>query len=227
MLQMNCKLCVQPETLVDSHIIPRGIHKKLKSKNGKYGGYAFLPNKIKTNHQSDLKEYLLCADCEKILNRIETPSLKFLSNQEENFTQIIITPQQANYLLPFVFSVFWRASVSGVCAAYNLPYDIENNIRLALYNENPSQLPNFQLNIRSANIKKGLIISPWRLLWEGAFPPSSYFFANGLIFSFHEVLGSSSASSTDCLNLQTGGLITKALFHEEDMIDSCIKALNK
>ena len=224
---MNCKLCQQPKTLVDSHIIPRGIHKKLKSKNGKYGGYALLPNKIKTNHQSDLKEYLLCIDCELILNRLETPSLKYLGNLEDDFTQIHITPQEAIYLLPFVFSIFWRASVSGVCSAYRLPLGIENNIRHALYTEDPGQLPNFKLNIRSANIKKGLIISPWRLSWEGVFPPSSYFFANGLIFSFHEVPGSSSVGPTDCLNLKSGGIITKALLHEEDMINSCIKELNK
>lgn len=72
----KCALCDDKEIkLVDSHIIPKLVYKRIKSKkNSRFRNYY----NIKDIFQDGEKKPMLCASCEKFFNSFETPYANYI-----------------------------------------------------------------------------------------------------------------------------------------------------
>jgi len=75
----QCALCGREDRLCDSHVIPEFIYKPLYSARRRMVGFLFKNGEIKRRYlQKGLREKLLCAECEELLNtRYEQPSLSY------------------------------------------------------------------------------------------------------------------------------------------------------
>ncbi|MCC5906213.1 MAG: hypothetical protein JJU13_08410 [Balneolaceae bacterium] len=102
---MTCSLCNKPDVeLQNSHIIPKFIFRFIK----KTGGSDFLrfaenPNK---RVQDGFKRYLLCLDCEQLLNTWETDFSKQLFYPYYDNKEIILNYN--DWLIKFCVSISWR-----------------------------------------------------------------------------------------------------------------------
>ncbi len=118
----KCKLCEKNTNLEQSHIIPKFIYKWLKETSATgYLRFGQNPNK---RIQDGFKEYLLCGDCEDLLNKWET---EFATN--------IFHPLMAgknnyfnyrSWFLKFVVSLSWRSLL--YCKKIGLPHFTEEQI---------------------------------------------------------------------------------------------------
>lgn len=126
-----CKLCNQVGPLQGSHIIPRAIHKQLKTPAQNVR--AILPGVLKKKNQQDLMEFMLCEVCEGRFNRFETPTMAWTKRRFPAAACPVSVPTEiVPELLPFIQSIFWRASVSSSCFNYELPPKLEEALRVAL-----------------------------------------------------------------------------------------------
>jgi hypothetical protein len=124
---MVCALCLQERPLSESHLIPAAAHRLLKERNE-----LIVVASDKTFHSSkEIKERLLCDDCERLLNRHESYFLKLALQPDGTFplrnmlehaptlmrdddvlvrdtTTLDLDVERLSY---FVLSVFWRGSV--------------------------------------------------------------------------------------------------------------------
>ncbi|MEC6824658.1 hypothetical protein VXS02_14600 [Photobacterium piscicola] len=109
-------MCDSLDELQESHIIPRSIFKSLKRKSGqlaKVNGVSGVPL-IKEN--SDLKELLLCKNCEQFLSaNYEQYGTRLFKNpngvtKKENHIEFSDFEYEKYYL--YLISILWRASVS-------------------------------------------------------------------------------------------------------------------
>lgn len=91
----KCGLCHKSKSLELSHIIPRLLSKNIRKTPSKV--YTVIGGK--TNHpvQDTQKELLLCSDCEKKFNKLET----YYSNYFKY-------PNYDNRLYSFLLSILWR-----------------------------------------------------------------------------------------------------------------------
>ena len=113
-----CALCLKKKTLLRSHIIPRSFFRMAKS------GESYLlkleEDGCPRGDNADLKERLLCAQCEEFLNvSYERESVAFLtgrSKKEVIRSERGVTLVGLDYRKLYLFwlSVFWRAGVSGL-----------------------------------------------------------------------------------------------------------------
>jgi hypothetical protein len=70
----ECKICLQVKELSESHIIPERCYSTLYNPNHKMTGITGIPPKLSQKVQKDIREPLLCKDCEDHRNRnIEQP----------------------------------------------------------------------------------------------------------------------------------------------------------
>jgi len=141
-----CKLCLKPAQLKQSHIIPSSLHKILKDE-GKNVRFV-LPGTLTVKNQTDLKELMLCNDCEQEFSKFEKKTIELLrplwkSTKSGKFSYTV-PASSTNMILRFVHSVFWRASASTMLSKYKLDVAIEESLRTSiLHNEslNPPLLP--------------------------------------------------------------------------------------
>lgn len=191
-----CKLCKNPALLQDSHIIPASMHKVLKDKNGKNISF-HLPGDLKMKNQRDVKEYMLCKNCEELFSKFED-SVNILKplwkSSTEGKNPHVIPAKSVTSILQLAHSVFWRASVSERLNNYKLPATDEETLRLALLNNLPIEPPRFAVylhffsylrSIGSSNMMQ----SPFT---HNVFPDSTYsaFVSLGIIFSMQSPVAS-------------------------------------
>jgi hypothetical protein len=125
-----CKLCQNNAELKDSHFLPKAIYGHIRESSGETHMSASPDKFIQTSRQ--VKQYLLCADCEGRLNKEgenwvlknyakapnDFPILKNLSkvvpikqSRDDKYYQCS-GDVDANRIGYFAVSVFWRAAVS-------------------------------------------------------------------------------------------------------------------
>ncbi|MFC6097560.1 hypothetical protein ACFPVY_12965 [Flavobacterium qiangtangense] len=150
MMDKNCKLCVSRKAdKSNSHIIPKfmgkGLYEDIQPK------HAIIVNKLgKVRKEQDTpkEDNLLCAQCEKRLEKIETyfagvfrdlgniQSSKRKYKLDNLFGQDYLICEELNpslYKL-FVYSIIWRLSVCEIYefGAFKLSKEIEEELRLFL-----------------------------------------------------------------------------------------------
>lgn len=137
---MQCRLCLEDRKLSDSHIIPEFLYKDLY-KNHRMMEINGRKKKGWKTLQKGVREKLLCADCESLLNlEYEIPfQMQWLT--PESITQY--TTHTAVYDYPtfklFHLSILFRASVSSLPAfqEVNLGVVHEERIRKMILSKDP------------------------------------------------------------------------------------------
>jgi hypothetical protein len=125
-----CKLCRHERQLCDSHIVPEFVYAPLYDEGRKLIGFRFGRGSIKSHLlQKGLREFLLCAACEQLLNHdYEQPNVdlwrRLAAHEREIDAQweAFATPAGASGVYVkgvdyssfklFLLSMLWRASVS-------------------------------------------------------------------------------------------------------------------
>lgn len=117
---MKCNLCREGKTLKKSHVIPKAYYKAMKRKGG---ANQLLNVTVKDGVKpvycnSDPKEYLLCGDCEQLLNeRYEMYGTSVLRSRKYVVKlRRYIAVEQFNFKKFYLYavSILWRASISTV-----------------------------------------------------------------------------------------------------------------
>lgn len=175
-----CKLCKQERELCNSHIIPEFVHASLYDDGGKMIGFKFGEEGIRSHLvQKGLREPLLCASCEQLLNHdYEQPNVglwrKLASHEEEvpSGWAPFSTPDGAKGIHVrdidyssfklLLLSMLWRSSVSRrrEFEAVELgPY--EERLRRMLLEGNPGAKLDFPCIVFLYK-KPGVLLSPMR-----------------------------------------------------------------
>ena len=112
-LSLNCKLCDSLDELQESHIIPRSIFKSLKRKSGQLAKVNGVSGTPLVKENSDLKEPLLCKNCEQFLSvSYEQYGTRLFKNpngvtKKENHIEFANFEYEKYYL--YLLSILWRA----------------------------------------------------------------------------------------------------------------------
>jgi phage pi2 protein 07 len=139
----KCRLCNNTGQLCNSHILPKFIYKKIKGRKTDFLVLSDDPEKRKYKSQKEYREYLLCANCEKKLNRYETYICNVLYNSKKFYDKdgeiVKVYNIDYNKFKLFQLSILWRGSVTSSPVFENGKINIgdEENIRQMLLNENP------------------------------------------------------------------------------------------
>ena len=124
-----CKFCNQEKRLILSHIIPKSFY-QLKQ-HGNQSMLSFATKKIdKTRYQNGLKEYLMCAECDGMLGKLDEYAGKILFQQVtkhpfknvDGIKTYLFRENEFDYkkLRLFFISLVWRASVSTLFNGFSL-----------------------------------------------------------------------------------------------------------
>lgn len=147
-IEGNCKLCKSKQILIQSHIIPKFLHKKIDPK--KNTPFVIYENsKVSSKNNLGSTEYLLCENCDNVI----------LSQYENYFNKVwykkSVLPDKLNHkdtlsididydlFLLFHLSIFWRMSVSSLSTFRNIDFGEKHNeqIRTMLLNNDNSKDP--------------------------------------------------------------------------------------
>lgn len=133
----TCALCLNSAVLSNSHIYPAFIDRWLKETSAT--GYLRQIININKRVQDGNKQKLLCSNCEKEINKYETP---FANTIFYPYVNNVLTPEgfvttETNYyyekwLLYFAISVQWRHIITSELKEENFPkgmYEIWNNYK--------------------------------------------------------------------------------------------------
>jgi hypothetical protein len=143
---MICKLCLSDTELRESHIIPRFMHKPLFDESGRFIEISTDPTVRERITQKQLKQKLLCCDCEQKIGRWEnyTRDLLFNKSSKPEVYDIARVFSGVEYKIfkLFQLSLLWRASVSTLeffrdVRLSSSPH--EEKIRMMLLNDNPGK----------------------------------------------------------------------------------------
>lgn len=137
----NCKLCLKPKELRNSHIIPDAFWRGIKT-NGQYISIELDKNQF---GQDSHTERLLCQECEVRLSQIEAYAIKLCLQNPDNIGVTINSFEKykkfsgVNYakLKLFQLSVLWRASISKVYSDVKLLEIEEERLRTAIDTNTP------------------------------------------------------------------------------------------
>src|SRR6266566_1683964 len=69
MPQGQCKLCLQDKNLRDSHLLPRALYKMTRDPARNPPDPIVITSKITVRTSKQVKDYLLCQDCEHLFNK--------------------------------------------------------------------------------------------------------------------------------------------------------------
>lgn len=138
-----CALCVEPKTLRKSHIIPNAVFRRIKQDHNS-GQLIQLDDSDHApvqHSQESWWEYLLCADCERIIGENEKYGLALLRGSDRsriNRHARGVTFRAHDYSLfkLFLTSLLWRAAVSKQphFSKVRLPDDCQEEARMSLLN---------------------------------------------------------------------------------------------
>ena len=112
-----CALCTETKELCRSHIIPDSYFRKMKQQsNGLLVEFDTDPETVVKKGIDSWWEYLLCKDCEKKCEALETRWIPRLREAGKKFTSVeqFVPLAQFEYhsFRRFMLSVLWRSSVS-------------------------------------------------------------------------------------------------------------------
>jgi hypothetical protein len=130
----TCKLCQLSKDLQESHLMPRSLYKKIRSKGrGNNDPTVVTPGRKPKTTSHQYQDYLLCWDCEQkfnlngedyvmrlaqtrgklpLLDMLEQiPNLTATINHLKAYTGAQVPDLDRDKLAYFALSVFWRASV--------------------------------------------------------------------------------------------------------------------
>ena len=173
---MKCKLCLQERKICKSHIIPEFLYKQGYDENGQMHVLKKGNSKPKNlQHNLDVYEKLLCADCEEnLLNKKYEKYFHKIWYLDKILPTIATSDffeipklDYASFKL-FHLSILWRASISSLApfAMVSLGNEQEELIRQMLLNGDPGQPNDYQifgalLLSRGTNkVLDGFIVSP-------------------------------------------------------------------
>lgn len=189
MPKTKCAMCYGEYDLMCSHIIPNSMHKDTKI-NGKNIKTLTGSDEFNEKNQTDLKEYLLCFECEQILSKVEKNALSALAKVSLDETYYIESTH-SEVVQRFVRSVFWRASVSSICKKYKLDTNSENTLRNYLHTSSTLSKDSFAIHISlipaislMGPSKRSVMIEPW--VWETDCGKVGYFTSGGILYQMTE-----------------------------------------
>lgn len=115
-----CALCLEPDVLQRSHIIPEFLYEPLYDEKHRYNVLSIRPGEPNRIEQKGARERLLCLTCERRLNGYETyASLVIkggasgISYRREDTIIFLRGIDYAKFKL-FQLSILWRAGVSSL-----------------------------------------------------------------------------------------------------------------
>jgi hypothetical protein len=128
-----CKLCLQSKTLVESHLIPRAVYELLQAPDAPNPNPIMVTSKLAMQTSRQLKTYLLCGDCEQLLNRqgefrvlpqlatfdgqfalldtLEKIEPEFREPDLLGYAAVRNADIRVGSLIHFALGIFWKASV--------------------------------------------------------------------------------------------------------------------
>jgi hypothetical protein len=114
---MHCRLCLQPKTLQNSHIIPEFFYKPLYDDLHRAEVFSTSPDEKNWYLQKGIREELLCYDCEQFLSPMEDYARRVFYGGVEIPTPtgnnpIILNNIDYERFKLFQLSLLWRSSVS-------------------------------------------------------------------------------------------------------------------
>lgn len=137
-----CRLCQLDRKLCYSHIIPEFLYGALKNDEYKFMGVNGRGNKGWKPLQVGIREYLLCSDCEQLLNdKYEQPFLRQwrLPDRIAQDSAYSATYDYSTFKL-FHLSVLFRSSVSSLATFREVNLGAhEDRIRQMLLSADPGQ----------------------------------------------------------------------------------------
>lgn len=168
-----CKLCKSKQMLINSHIIPKFLHKKIDPKRNT-PCVIYENSKVSNKNNLGSKEFLLCENCDNVI----------LSQYENYFNQVwyknSVLPDILNHkdilsididydhFLLFHLSIFWRMSVSSLSAFRDIDFGEKHNeqIRSMLLNNNNNSKNPYRIVVKAIEQDKKLfdkiIVKPVR-----------------------------------------------------------------
>jgi len=129
MVKGKCKLCLKDNVeIVNSHIVPSWAYKRIRENNSKQPDPICIERDKTYSTSKQLKEYMLCKDCESKIKVFEdfaseitynkNGDSSFISNYKgecKEYTELKVyslNKDQAESLRKFALSVAWRASIA-------------------------------------------------------------------------------------------------------------------
>jgi hypothetical protein len=119
-IEMTCRLCQKQKELRRSHVFPEFLYKHAYDEKHRYEIASLAGEWLSRNRQSGIWERLLCDECEKRLNKLETYSSMIIHRLQA--IDINATDGGEAYVLGlgvdykrfklFLLSLVWRASIS-------------------------------------------------------------------------------------------------------------------
>ncbi|TAL69526.1 MAG: hypothetical protein EPN82_06750 [Bacteroidetes bacterium] len=107
-----CALCKNESYLQISHLVPKFVHRILKNNDQTM---IKVDNIGERKVQDSMKEYLLCSNCEMIMNKYETYVANFIhkgiKNLKEHQFYFIANINYKNFKL-FYLSILWKLAAS-------------------------------------------------------------------------------------------------------------------
>jgi len=224
-----CALCRNHAILKDSHIIPAAAHKITKV-NGKNVKSAPFSDQLDLKNQRDLKEFLLCENCETKFSVFENLAQKSLVKiwQLQPCDAALVEAESVNDLASLIHSVFWRASASKTIS-YKLPPDLEETLRRHLLTGTPLLFPRLPTRITNVPMfndigSNAMVVSPaGRERRDGIVV--SYFSIYGVLLCMHSPTAMFAENKSDFLGGEPDDYFVKApnaldMFHLIDGISA-------
>jgi hypothetical protein len=114
-----CRLCLQPNKLCRSHIVPEFLYEILYDDSHRYIELTDVQKGVAKQPQKGHREHLLCSGCEGKINRFEKHARRLFVDELPPFiprSKRIRQHLRIDYSLAklFFLSVLWRASVSSL-----------------------------------------------------------------------------------------------------------------
>jgi len=180
-----CKLCLQQKKLKHSHITPEFMYQNIYDTSPRrfYNIKTDLNNPNNSGsklEQKGIREYMLCGDCESLLNKYETYAAETIYGKN-NISGVIVKKSKQETLNLFVFqcsgfsysdfkifqlSLLWRIIVSESESFPTISIDSEivETLRVAILNQNPLNYDDFGCSMQVISVDKekinGFIMPP-------------------------------------------------------------------
>ncbi|GAA5039182.1 hypothetical protein GCM10011506_38040 [Marivirga lumbricoides] len=204
----KCKLCEKEKELRKSHILPEFMYQNLYDDAPRrfYSLSVDLTNtenSKKRIEQKGIREYLLCGDCEVKLSKYENYAAETIyaknSNNKAYIKKANETPDQQFFTYEyagfsyseykiFLLSLLWRIIISKSFNTPEIKEEIIEQLRIAVYNENPLDSDDFGCLLQIIKYKKGQIAGGFILdpfLTKNENSPILNMLIDGFMYSFY------------------------------------------
>lgn len=137
----ECRLCNKEKTLCKSHIYPEYMYKHCYDEHHKFIEFNAKDGTYNKRKSSGIYEYLLCRDCEGIIQKYEDYAKHIIYDKAKPYiyrNRSCYTDKNYNYnyFKLFILSLLWRASISSMTGFQQASLGkYEENLRHILLNE--------------------------------------------------------------------------------------------